>query len=237
MISFCCGFYPWYRGFERTQEVFDVLIEGLNSMYGVEDTELCLVSAAVLDIWRPAPRFNPRKFDSSEFEDKLKKSFKGKVKYLLDKGSIHWSKKKGSPSVPRYWCSKSIAKSIEISSNDYIMIVGIDCYITDYFILDYFQNVAKGKAWVLISTKIRSVDDINFYKAGQLERKYYSARGIIGIYKKDFYKIGGYDCSYLKDRADSVFFDRLDKSDIEIKEQKVNNVYHVSHPGSHGIVE
>ena len=228
MISFCCGFYPWYREYDRSQEVFNVLIAGLNTMYGVEDAELCLVSAAVVDVWRKDYQ-NPRKFDNEQFEEKIRKQFKGKVKYLLDEKCIS----RDTVGTPRYWCSRSISTAIEISTNDYIMITGIDCYYTGYFISDYFDRVSKGKSWVLLSTAASCVEDIEYIEANQFKRFYYTARGIVGIFKDDYYRIGGYNNDYIKDKSDSNFYLRLLESDIIVKEEKVKNVYHVHHPGSH----
>ena len=228
MISFCCGFYPWYRQHDRSNEVFDVLIAGLNTMNGVEDTELCLVSAAVMDVWRRKNE-NPRKFDNEQFEEKIRKQFKGKVKYLLDENSIH----RDVVGIPRYWCSKSIDTAISISANDYIVIVGIDCYITGYFVSDYFERVKKGKAWIILSTGANDVEYIEYIEANQIARFHYTARGIVGMLKDDYYKIGGYDVNYIKDQSDSNFYRRMIASDLEVKEEKVKNVYHVHHPGSH----
>ena len=228
MISFCCGFYPWYREYDRSQEVFDVLIRGLNTMHGVEDTELCLVSAAVMDVWRREYE-NPRSFNNEQFEEDIRKQFKGKVKYLLNESCIN----RDVTGTPRYWCSKSIDTAVKISTNDYIMIVGIDCYITGYFMSDYFERVKNGESWVLLSTGANSVEDIEYIEANQFKRFYYTARGIVGMFKDDYYKIGGYDVNYLKDKSDSNFYRRMIASDLEVKEERVKNVYHVHHPGSH----
>ena len=228
MISFCCGFYPWYREYDRSNETFDVLIRGLNTMHGVEDTELCLVSAAVMDVWRREYE-NPRSFNNEQFEEDIRKQFKGKVKYLLNESCIN----RDVTGTPRYWCSKSIDTAVKISTNDYIMIVGIDCYITGYFMSDYFERVKNGESWVLLSTGANSVEDIEYIEANQFKRFYYTARGIVGMFKDDYYKIGGYDVNYLKDKSDSNFYLRLMESDLKVKEERVKNVYHVHHPGSH----
>ena len=234
MISFCCGFYPWYREHDRTNEVFDVLIAGLNTMYGVEDCELSIVNAGVVDVWRHNTKPDiSRKLNSYEFKERICKEFKGKVKYLLDDESIQWANKGGSQ-VPRYWTSKSFQKAIDISSNDYILIVGIDCYITGYFITDYFTNVKRGHSWVVMATAAGKVDDIQYYESDQLKRYYYTPKGIVGIHKKDFYEIGGYDLNYIKDKVDTNFYLRMIESDkLVVKEERVNNVYHVYHPGTH----
>lgn len=234
MISFCCGFYPWYREHDRSEEIFNVLIAGLNTLKNVEDIELVVVSAAVIDVWNysPRPHIVERQFNSYKFEERIKKSFKGKVKYMLDEGSIHWEKG-ANKNIPRYWVSKSFQTAVNISSNDYIVLAGIDCYFTDNFISDYFDRVGKGKSWVIMSTSCEHVNYIELYKRYDIPRKYYTAKGLVGIYKKDFYKIGGWDCSKIKDKVDSNFYDRLEKSDIKITEEYVRNVYHVFHPGSH----
>ena len=229
MISFCCGFYPWWRDRDRSQEVFDVLIRGLNTMYGVEDTELCIVSAAVMDVWRLREEYNPRTFDNEKFEEKIKKQFKGKVKYLLDEGCIS----RDVVGTPRYWCSKSIKTAVDISTHDYIMIVGIDCYITGYFLSDYFERVREGDVWVILSTATTKVEDIEYIEANQFKRFYYTARGIVGMFKYDYYRLGGLDIGYIKDQSDSNFYRRIIASDLNVKEEKVKNVYHVHHPGSH----
>lgn len=228
MISFCCGFYPWWREVDRTQEVFDVLIAGLNQMYGVEETELCLVNGAVLDVWRPEPKHHPREFNSYLFKEKVCKSFKGKVRYLLDEEVIY-----SDDGKHRFWVSKAFQKAIDISTNDYIQLAGIDCYFGRDFMSEYFERVTENSVWVIMSTSARHVVDIPYYETEQLKRYYYTAKGIVGITKKNFYKLGGYDCRYIKDRVDSMFYEAIKKSDLTTFEEHVNSVYHVRHPGSH----
>jgi hypothetical protein len=237
MISFCVPFYPWYREYERTQEVFDVLIAGLNNVDGVEDFELCLVNAAVVDVWNYSPRnparFVSRDFNSYRFKHNICKKFKGNVRYLRDENSISWESDKDS-GKPRFWVSKAIDTAVGMASNDYIVISGIDLYFMNGFQTEYFERVKEGSAWVIFSTKSQRVKDIKLYESNELKRSYYTAKGIVGITKKDYYDLGGLDCSFIKDRVDSNFYERLEKSNLKLNVEYVDSVYHISHPGSHG---
>ena len=228
MISFCCSFYPWYRDHERTREVFDVLIHGLNKINGIEKLELCIVNAGVMDVWRRAEYLNPRMFNSYLFIEEIVSTFKGKLKYLLDEGSIHRDEK----NIPRFWTAKAIQTAVNMSSNDYILITGIDCYLTYNFVSDFFKRVKKGQSWVILPTALDDLSDIERVESNKIARSYYYARGIVGIFKKDYYDIGGYNCNYIKNRSDSDFYDRMESSDITILEECFNAVYHVWHPGS-----
>jgi hypothetical protein len=237
MISFCTVFYPWYRNYDRTEEIFDVLINSLNQMKGVRETELSIVNAGVLDVWNWDLRFkrptsHRREFNSYKFKERICKSFKGKVKYLLDEDSINWDEY----GVPRFWVAKGLQTSVNISTNEYLLITGIDCYFSENFIEEYFSKVNDNQAWVILSTACKKVEDIkNYFESNQNEiiRRHYTAKGIIGITKSNFYKLGGFNINRIKDKVDSDFYRSLKRSDINVREEPVNSVYHVWHPGSH----
>ena len=84
-----------------------------------------------------------------------------------------------------------------------------------------------------MSTCCDNAEDIKYYEKNKIRRFYYTPKGIVGIHKNDYYKIGGYDCDYLKDRSDSIFYKRMIDSDIKVLVEKVDYVYHIAHIGTH----
>lgn len=229
MISFCCCFYPWYREHERTMEVFDVLIKGLNTLDNAENLELSIVNAGVMDVWDIRNK-NKRSFDNVTFEDMIRNNFKGKVKYSLDAGCIHYDK----GGTPRFWAAKAIQNAVIQCSYDHVVITGIDCYFTGSFYKRYFKFVGPGQAWVILPTVADSEESIGLLQHGGIATSHYTARGIVGITKSDFFENGGYNTDYIKDRSDSNFHDRLSaNNNISVLESYESDVFHVWHPGSH----
>lgn len=218
-LSICVPFYPWYREYDRTQEIFDVLIKGLNRCRDVENFELSIIDAGVLDVWGRG-----RIHHSREFEVKLANEFKGILKYKFDEESIHYDDKK----VPRFWAAKAIDKSVRQSSSDKILIFGIDCFAPTDLLERYNKNVKDGKPWIIMSYNIPAFTKME--KGGSYSG-WHTAKGIVGILKSDYNKVGGYDHKFIKDKSDSDFYVRMVKN-YEIYVNKEDGFFHVNHPGS-----
>ena len=86
MISVCVPFYPWYREVDRSPEVFDVLVKGLNEADGARNIELCLTDAGVEDVWAKG---KARMWDHRAFHKRLHAEFKGRLNYMLCKECIN----------------------------------------------------------------------------------------------------------------------------------------------------
>ena len=218
-LSVCVPFYPWYREHDRTSEVFDVLIKGLNKCDRVESMELCILDAGVVDVWGRGRIHYSRKFQVD-----LARSFKGHVNYKFDEGSIHYDDK----GIPRFWVAKAVDNAVRNSSSDRILIFGIDCYASSDLMDRYDKNVSKGIAWVILAYNIPAFTK---FEKGGVHSGWHTAKGIVGILKKDYFRVGGYNPQYIKDKCDSDFYVRIAQK-FKLVMNKENGFFHVNHPGS-----
>jgi hypothetical protein len=95
------------------------------------------------------------------------------------------------------------------------------------------ENVKEGQAWVLFSFNIPKGAPllINETLKGAC---WHTARGIVGIKKKDYDKIGGYKESlpYISTQTDSNFFNRMKAQLDHVVTRREVGLFHVNHPGS-----
>ena len=63
---------------------------------------------------------------------------------------------------------------------------------------------------------------------------WHTARGIVGIKKSDYNKIGGYErcLSYISRSSDSVFFKNMNENLKKVIMRREFGLFHVGHPGS-----
>ena len=222
MISLCVPFYPWYRAFCRREEIFDVLIPSLNAMDGGEELELCVSDGGSEDVWKMH-----RKHDSFNFMYRIKNAFKGKVQF---DSSYQISVTKHV----RWWLAKSISKAVEISTGSHLFIIGMDYWLPQDFIYRYHANVSEGSAWVVFPAGLKAVEDQARFWKDAIPKQWHTAKGIVGITKKDYDKIGGYNYEqYVKDHSDSNFYHRMHSGGLAVTEKREIGFFHINHPGSH----
>jgi hypothetical protein len=219
-LSVCVPFYPWYREHDRSREVIDTLVEGLNNCRGVKNIELSLTDGGVVDVWGRG-----RIHYSKEFENEIKSKFNGKLNYTLDERCIHYDVDK----TPRFWLSMAVKNSIEKASSEKILILGIDCYACEDLLYRYDKYVEAGTAWIIMP--------YNVPYGAILEIKnhpgygWHTAKGITGILKGDYDSIGGFETKFLKNKSDSVFYMKI-RRNMNVIERKEIGFYHINHPGS-----
>ena len=228
MISVCVPFYPWYRDYYRGEEVFDVLIKGLNKVEGIRRVELCLTDAGVEDIWINRKNPEGRKWDHRAFHKRLRAEFKGAVNYSWDKECIHVSKE----GHRRFWLAMAVAKSVRRASNENILIFGIDCYAPADLIEKFNSIVEEGTAWVPFAFNVPMGAPLQVVqtKPGFC---WHTAKGIVGIKKSDYEKAGGYEecLDLIATRTDSDFYNRISKH-LKIVQGREPALFHVGHKGS-----
>lgn len=230
MISVCVPFYPWARSYDRSHEVFDVLLPGLNKAAHAKSLELCLTDAGVEDIFVKRGDKRGRTWNSRRFHEKLKKSFRGKTNYTLDKECIHVSED-GSR---RFWLAMAVAKSVQRATYDNILIFGIDCYAPRDLGHRFADTVKDGVGWVLFAFNVPQGAPLAINEVGGKGYCWHTAKGIVGIKKKDYDKIGGYEKSlpYISTRTDSDFYNRMTAGLDKVVIRKELGLFHVGHPGS-----
>jgi hypothetical protein len=224
MISICVPFYPWHRKTPRHEEVFDVLVKGLNQVEGVESLQLCLTDAGAEDVWT---RANQRRWDSKAFCRRLRKEFKGHVSYLLDKESIHRDDK----GHRRFWLAMAVVKSVRRAKYDNLLIFGIDCWAPKDLIKRYNEVVEPGTAWILFPYNVPKGAPLEI--TGGPGRCWHTAKGIVGIKKSDYEMVGGYEGCFplIRSKTDSNFYLRM-KEKLVIVARKEEGLFHVNHNGS-----
>jgi hypothetical protein len=227
MISICVAFYPWYRDYDRSEEIFDVLIKGLNNTQNPKKLEICITDAGVEDIYINRKN-SGRHWDHRAFHKRLRAEFKGAINYRLDEGCIHVDEE----GHKRFWMAKAIVESVNRAGNENLLLFGIDCYVPKDFITRYNSIVKEGTAWVPFA--------FNVPKGGKLEVVktnkgycWHTARGIVGIKKSDYRKVGGYEgcLDLIQMRTDSSFYNRM-KDKLKIVERREVGLFHVGHKGT-----
>ncbi len=221
MISICTIFYPWYRAYDRTEELFDVLLPSLCAVQKVSQFELSIVDGGVRDIWRKQDK---RHHDGESFAARIKRSWAGPFKYSLDPGCITFH-----DGMDRFWKGYAIQKAVEQSAGDKLFLIGIDstiplglCSLFDQFVDDesamvlYPFNIFRGKPY---STH----KDNGFWR---------NARGITGWTRKGYNSIGGTQfAKFKKSKQDSNRYDRAEKN-LQLSHLRIKGCYHVDHPGT-----
>jgi hypothetical protein len=226
MISVCVPFYPWYREYDRSHEVFDVLVKGLNKVKGAEELELCLTDGGVEDIWARRSE-KGRSWDAVTFKKRLKKEFKGKLNYSLAGALVHTSDNGNK----RFWLVQGVIRSVRRASYENLLIFGIDCYAPEDLVERYSSIVKPGTAWVPLSYNVPQGAPLAI--TGGPGRCWHTARGIVGIKRQDYKAVGGYEGSLplISTQSDSNFYMRMVEK-MEIVMRKEEGLFHVNHPGS-----
>lgn len=227
MISVCVPFYPWRKDYYRGEEPFEVMIKGLNQTENPRRLELCIIDGGVEDVF--INRKNPgRAWDYRAFHKRLRAEFKGKVNYEFSSNCIH----RDEGGTKRFWLAKAVAKSVKRATSDNILIFGIDIYASKDLMSKFYSIVKKGTAWVPFAfnipkgAKLEVVSTKNGYC-------WHTARGIVGIKKKDYKKVGGYEKSLdlVATRTDSDFYGRMTEH-LEVIKGREPGLFHVCHYGS-----
>jgi hypothetical protein len=231
MISVCVPFYPWHRGNDRIQYVFDVLLESMNNCYGSEKLELVLIDAGVEDLWLSnAKRLgfdNGRKHDSGAFKKSIIGNFNGELRYYLANECI----RRTPDGKKAFWLSRAVAMAVSAAKYDKVFITGIDIYLPIDFIGRYNERVRPGRAWVAKAYAVPRYAPMK-HADGIPGFGWYGARGIVGLLKEDYRLIGGYPWEEKVMRSsDSIFYKRV-KGKLDIIEQGEHGMFHVGHPGS-----
>jgi hypothetical protein len=218
MISICVPFYPYYREYDRTEEIFDVLIPPMIKA-GVDNFELVLLDGGVVDKWELG-----RNRDIQEIYSRLRNLWPGELVYILTNQIITPS----NHSKPnKFWMSKAVNDVIKASSYENIFIQNVDIEIPKNFVDEYNKNVGGGKVWFPRCYHIKKLMPRVHENGGWRN----SCRGLVGILKSDYWSIGGTDqINYIKDRHDSDLYLRC-KAKYNCIEEQLDGLFHVDHPG------
>lgn len=221
MISICTVFYPWWRKYDRTDEIFDVLIKSMNNCVDKDKLELSIVDGGVEDVWDDKRN---RKHDPVKFLERICKHWHGNLKYSLDSEVIH----RRPMNKRSFWVARAIDRSVQQSSSDRILTVGIDIELPQNFVEVYNNWVAPGKVLVFHCWHLRR-DMPREHMKGM--GNWRGTFGITGCMKEDYISIGGAEgTGKIKDRADSLRYLRL-KDKFDLKHIKAEGTFHIDHPG------
>jgi hypothetical protein len=227
MISVCVPFYPWIRNHDRSEEVFDVLVRGLNKTSHAKSLELCLTDGGAEDIYTRNEN-KIRHWDHEKFYERLKKEFKGKLNYKFDPKCVH--KENGNR---RFWLARAVAQSVKRASYENILIFGIDCHAPRDLAQRFSETVQEGISWVIFPFNVPQGAPLAINEPGGKGYCWHTARGIVGIKKSDYKKVGGYEksLSLISNRTDSNFFNRMVER-LKVIKRREPGFFHVNHFGS-----
>lgn len=223
-ISVCVQFYPWYREFDRTEELFRVMIPSMIRA-GAENFELSISDAGIDDIWG----FNRRR-DIWAFRERLRSEWKGDLVYSCTDRAITPPRHKHSR---RFWVSAGVNIAVRQSTCEYLWLNNIDIEIPENFYTVYMENVGPGRPWFPKCYNIRA--DMPRVSEGGGWRQ---GTGLCGIVRADFDVVGGNDEGYIKDRHDSDFFNRCmtrwctTAESGERSRPLLKGLFHIDHPGT-----
>jgi hypothetical protein len=231
MISVCVPFYPWHRGNDRVPYVFDVLIDSMNKCYRSETLELVIIDAGVEELWgQNAKRLgfeDGRIHESGKFKAAIIANFNGDVRYRLAPECI----KRSEEGKRAFWLSRAVAMAVSAAKHDKVFISGIDITLPVDFIGRYNDNVKPGEAWVVKAYAVPRGAPLK-QAPGIPGFGWYGARGIVGILKDDYRKIGGYPWEDKVMRSsDSVFYKKI-RWNLRLNEGPEQGFFHVGHAGS-----
>jgi hypothetical protein len=193
--------------------------------------ELVVIDAGVEDLWvQNSKRLGfkeGRIHESGKFKAALVANFNGHIRYRLAPECI----KRSESGKRAFWLSRAIAMGISAAKYDKVFIAGVDIYLPVDFIGRYNKNVKPGTAWVV---KVYAVP-----KGAPLKQVvgipgfgWYGARGVVGILKEDYRKVGGYPWEARVMRsADSVFYNKI-RGSLKLNEGPEQGFFHIGHAAS-----
>jgi LmbE family N-acetylglucosaminyl deacetylase len=218
-ISFCVPYYPWYREWDRSEELFKVLIPSMVKA-GPNNFELSICDAGIVNVWQ---EYKTRPYPINDVYARLKREWPGRLVYTATDRAVTSA---ASDRPNRFWVAHAVNHAVWQSTSDYIFIQNIDIEIPTNFSEKYFEYVKENTFWVAKCYNIRR----NFPRKHE-NGGWRSARGLVGMMKKTYYDVGGTDEKFIKDRHDSDLYARLFKKYTCI-EDKCEGLFHIDHPGT-----
>lgn len=223
-ISVCVPFYPWYYDFDRTHELFDVMIPSMVRA-GVDNFELSICDAGIVDKYGDRARTR----SVGEFAEQLHKAWPGELVYTCTDRAM-------TPPHHQYparvWISAAVNMSVYQSNHPFLWLNNIDIEMPADFVARYFENVSSGHPWFPKCYNIRGdmprIDDNGGWRHGT---------GLVGITREDYIRVGGNDESYIKNRHDSDLFNRCSAmfstpGELERNRPLLKGLFHIDHPGT-----
>jgi hypothetical protein len=218
MVSMCVPFYPWYRDYDRSEEIFDVLIPSLNAMDEKERIEISIVDAGVRDVWG-----KKRRHDVSRFYERLCEAWGGALVYTVTSLGIT---PRGHGAPGRIWISRLVDESVHQASSDWLFLTNIDIHHPKNLLLRYEEHVARGRIWAPVTYHIHRLMPRENDRGGWRN----CGKGILGVHRADYRAVGGQDTGYVKDRHDADLWDRL-RGRYAWSRGELPGLFHIDHPG------
>ena len=223
-ISVCVPFYPWYYDFDRTEELFRVMIPSMRAA-GPENFELSICDAGIVDKY--GNRAETRSVGA--LAARLRKEWPGELVYTCTDRAF-------TPPHHEYpsrvWISAAVNMSVYQSNHPFLFLNNIDIEIPKNFVQGYFANVKDGSPWFPKCYNIRG-DMPRVHEDGGWRH----GTGLVGITRSDYLRVGGNDETYIKNRHDSDLFNRCsamfaEPGALERNRPLLNGLFHIDHPGT-----
>jgi hypothetical protein len=224
MITFCVPFYPWYRQYDRSRELLEVMIPAMNRCARRSELALSIADGGVRDVWG-----EDRNHDARAYEASIRAVWQGPLIYNLTENGITpmGFLEKGQPREGRVWIGRLVEESVMQADSEFVFINNIDIEIPVGFVDRYEEFVGPGRAWFPRCYHIHRLAPPDWTGGG-----YRPATGLVGIMKRDYVEIGGTDyMNYIKNRHDTDLYKRcLEK--YECTHANLPGLLHRDHPGS-----
>jgi len=217
MIAVCTPFYPWWRDFERTNELFDVLIASMLQCSKNDQLILSIVDASAEDIWG-----NGRSHNRLEFVKRIRSVWGGRHVYSFAKDAIHVDRGGNK----RFWISRAVNRCVDQVTADKLFLTGFDIWLPVDFVDRFNSIVNDTTCWVPHPYHVRRGAPL-LHDGG----KWRTARGLTGILKSNYYKMGKTREVYINSRHDSVRFLNMCEKFTVAEHKTAQGFFHVDHPG------
>jgi len=220
MISICTIFYPWYRAYDRTEEIFDVLLPSILEMDSGDQIELSIMDGGTSDVWK-----KNRQHDSDAFKQRISRTI-GNIPlvYTLDPGCITFH-----DGMERFWKGYAIEMAARQSTGDKLFLIGIDSTVPPGLSELFSMFVDDESAMVLYPFNIFRGKPYSTHKDNGFWR---NARGITGFTRDTYFGIGGTQYfKFKKSKQDSNRYDRAEK-ELQLSHLRIKGCYHIDHPGT-----
>lgn len=223
-ISVCVPFYPWYYTYDRTEELFRVMISSMIKA-GADHFELSICDAGLRDIY--GVRHMTRNI--SHLYNRLRSEWPGNLIYTCSDRALTfpWH------NLPnRFWVSAAVNMAVYQSSHEYLFLHNMDIEIPTSFYDDYCKAVAPGKPWFPKCYNIRG-DMPRVHEGGGWRH----GTGLCGITRTDYIAVGRNDEGFIKNRHDSDLFNRCSgkfgkPGELERNRPLLQGLFHIDHPGT-----
>lgn len=225
MITFCVPFYPWYRRYDRSRELLDIMIPAMNRCARRDELTLSITDGGIRDVWE-----GTRVHDTNAYLDAIRAVWKGPLIYTPTENGITPDGfcQDGQPRDGRVWIGRLVEDAVMQAQTEHVFINNIDIEIPENFVDVFETMVSPGRVWFPRCFQLHRLSPRTSDQGG-----WRRAYGLVGITKTDYVNVGGTDyMKYIKNRHDTDLFNRCMVKYQCVHDVPLPGLIHRDHPGT-----